>query len=69
MQHEEDAIFVVIGDGVPGGRASSTPALRGVPKSLAAMLGVPTTWPDTGATAWLNLSDATVRASSVAHRH
>jgi len=69
MQHEEDAIFVVVGEGVPAGRADGTPALRGVPKSLAAMLGVPTTWPDTGATAWLRVPDARMPASSVAHRH
>ena len=69
MQHEEDAIFVVMGNGVPGGRANGTPALRGVPKSLAAMLGVPTTWPDTGATSWLNIPDATVPVPPLAHRH
>lgn len=53
MQHEEDAIFAVVGEGVPRGRASGQPDLRGVPRSLAAMLGIETDWPDTGATPWL----------------
>lgn len=53
MQHEEDAIFAVLGEGVPTGRAPGTPALRGVPRSLATMLGVQTDWPDTGASPWL----------------
>jgi hypothetical protein len=53
MQHEEDAIFVALGDGVPKGRASGQPPLRGIPRSLAAMLGVETVWPETGATRWL----------------
>lgn len=53
MEHEEDAVFAAIGDGVPTGRAPGRPALRGVPRSLAAMLGVETDWPRTGATPWL----------------
>ena len=54
MQHEEDAIFAVIGEGVPRGRASGQPDLRGVPRTLAAMLGIETDWPDTGAAPWLS---------------
>ncbi|MFO0689906.1 MAG: hypothetical protein U0900_14510 [Myxococcota bacterium] len=48
MQHEEDAIFAVLGEGVPTGRAPGKPALRGIPRSLAAMFGVATDWPETG---------------------
>lgn len=57
MQHEEDAIFAVLGEGVPTGRAPGRPALRGVPRSLAAMLGVRTDWPETGASPWLETGD------------
>ncbi len=53
MQHEEDAIFAVLGEGVPRGRAPGMPALRGVPRSLAAMFGIETDWPETGASPWL----------------
>ncbi len=55
MEHEEDAIFAVIGSDVPHGRAPGTPDLSGVPRSLAAMLGVETNWPETGATPWLRI--------------
>lgn len=68
MQHEEDAIFVVLGDGVPAGRAEGRPALRGVPKGLAAMLGVPTSWPDTGAIGWLDAEDSERPPSAIAAR-
>lgn len=53
MKHEEDAIFVALGEGVPRGRAPGQPSLRGVPHSLAAMLGVETDWPRSGTTPWL----------------
>jgi hypothetical protein len=52
MQHAEDALFVVLGEGVPTGRAGGTPNLRGVPKVLADLLGVKVSWPDTGIAAW-----------------
>lgn len=52
MQHEEDALFAVIGGGVPHGRAAGQPDLRGIPRSLAAMLSIETEWPDTGAAPW-----------------
>lgn len=61
MQHEEDAILAVLGEGVPAGRAAGTPALRGVPKGLAAMLGVDTDWPDTGAVPWLTADSKATR--------
>ena len=53
MQHEEDAVFAVLGEGVPPGRAPGTPALAGVSKAFARMLGIETSWPDTGAAPWL----------------
>lgn len=58
MQHEEDAIFVVLGAGAPKGRAPGRPSLRGVPHSLAAMLDVETNWPDTGTAPWLTVVDS-----------
>lgn len=63
MQHEEDAIFAVLGEGVPHGRAPGRPALRGVPRSLAAMFGVETDWPDTGASPWLEGADEARRVA------
>ncbi len=54
MQHEEDAIFVVAGAGVPQGRAPGRPALRGIPRTFASMFGVVTDWPETGAAPWLD---------------
>lgn len=56
MEHEEDALFVVLGEGVPFGRAPGQPALRGVPHSLAAMFQLETAWPETGTTPWLGLA-------------
>ncbi len=57
MQHEEDAIFAVLGEGVPAGRAPGRPALSGVPDAFARMLGVETDWPDSGAAPWLLADD------------
>jgi hypothetical protein len=48
MEHSRDAIFVAAGDGVPVGRAAGRPALRGVARTSADLLGVATSWPDTG---------------------
>ncbi len=53
MEHEEDAIFVMTGPGVPQGRAPGQPHLRGVPRIVAAALGVETRWPDSGVASWL----------------
>jgi hypothetical protein len=52
MQHETDAIFVLVGDGVPAARAPGTPHLRGVPRILASLAGVETGWPDSGLATW-----------------
>jgi hypothetical protein len=68
MQHEEDALFFALGEGVPAGRAPGQPALRGVPASLAAMLEQETTWPVTGATPWLNIEPSEEEAASIAAR-
>jgi hypothetical protein len=48
MEHARDAIFVATGGGVPHGRAPGRPALRGVSRAAADLLGVATRWPDTG---------------------
>jgi tetratricopeptide (TPR) repeat protein len=62
MEHEEDAVFVLLGDGVPQGRAPGRPALRGLPRSFAAMLEIETAWPETGATPWLTADGGKDRA-------
>lgn len=38
MEHESDALFVAIGDGISAGRAPGTPELAGVPFALQALL-------------------------------
>jgi hypothetical protein len=48
MEHSREAIFVAAGGGVPKGRAAGRPALRGVARATADLLGVATRWPDTG---------------------
>lgn len=63
MQHEEDAIFAVLGEGVPRGRAPGMPALRGVPRSFAAMFDIETDWPETGASPWLEQGSASARVA------
>lgn len=68
MQHEEDALFFAIGEGVPAGRAPGRPGIRGVPASLAAMLHEETAWPNTGATPWLNPESLKAEAARIAVR-
>jgi len=53
MEHEEDALFVLAGAGIPRGRAPGQPHLRGVPRILAGLLGVETPWPDSGVASWI----------------
>jgi hypothetical protein len=48
MEHAREALFVMAGSGVPVGRAEGNPALGGVPRVLADLLGVAVDWPDTG---------------------
>jgi len=52
MEHSTDAIFVAWGGGVPEGRAPGMPALRGVPRAIAELLGIETAWPETGVARW-----------------
>jgi hypothetical protein len=52
MEHSPWAIFVAVGGGVPPGRNEGAPALRGVPRAIADLLGVETDWPDTGVAPW-----------------
>jgi hypothetical protein len=52
MEHSRFAFFVAAGEDVPPGRAPETPALRGVSRAIADILGVPTAWPDTGIAPW-----------------
>ncbi len=48
MEHDQPALFVVAGPGVPVARVAGNPPLRGVPRALAQLLGVETEWPDAG---------------------
>jgi hypothetical protein len=48
MEHDENALFILTGPGVPVARLAGTPSLRGVPRALAQLLGVETAWPDAG---------------------
>jgi hypothetical protein len=52
MQHDPAAVFVAVGAGVPHGRAEGRPALLGVARALASLLGLATDWPDTGVAPW-----------------
>lgn len=52
MEHDRPALFVATGAGVPAGRAPGSPSLRGVARVLADLLGIATTWPDTGVASW-----------------
>jgi hypothetical protein len=48
MEHSRFSLFVASGPRVPQGRAPGWPALRGVSRAVADLLGVATSWPDTG---------------------
>ena len=64
MQHSPDAMFVAAGAGVPVGRATGSPALRGVPRVLADLLGVPCDWPDSGLAPWARVRTATAATAN-----
>ena len=53
MEHDEDAMFVAVGEGIPRGRAPGRPHLRGLPRVLAELFDVETDWPKTGIAPWL----------------
>jgi hypothetical protein len=53
MEHDQPALFVVVGPDVPVGAAAGTPHIAGVPRVIAALLGVQTDWPDTGVAPWV----------------
>ena len=52
MEHAPDALFVVVGGGVPRGRAPDSPDLGGVARVIASLVGVETDWPDSGVARW-----------------
>ena len=52
MEHSRPALFVAAGSGIAHGRAPGRPALRGVSRVVADLLGVETDWPDTGVAPW-----------------
>ena len=52
MEHDENAMFVVTGKGVPHGRAEGRPALQGVPRVVANLLGVDPVLRDTKIAPW-----------------
>ena len=47
MEHSRETLFVMAGPGVPVGRADGNPALGGLPRVLADLMGVAVDWPDT----------------------
>jgi hypothetical protein len=53
LEHDRQALFVAVGGGAPAGRCPGTPALRGVGRMLADLVGVETGWPATGIEAWV----------------
>jgi len=60
MEHDPAAVFVAVGGDVPVGRAAGTPELRGVGRVFAELLGVETSWPDTGV-GWSSVASGAVR--------
>jgi tetratricopeptide (TPR) repeat protein len=53
LEHEEDAFFVAVGEGVPHGRVPGMPHLRGFPELIARLFELETDWPDTGMASWV----------------
>ena len=48
LKHDERAMWIVNGPGIPVLRLPDTPDLRGVPAALASLVGMRTDWPATG---------------------
>lgn len=53
LQHDHPAVFLMWGAGATAMRVPGTPSLRGVPRLLADLLGVPSNFPETGLAATL----------------
>jgi len=66
MEHSRFAFFVVTGPGVPRGRATGEPDLRGVSRVLADLFGVATDWPETGVAPWAHSLARTVHEAPAA---
>ncbi|MEE2679471.1 MAG: alkaline phosphatase family protein [Myxococcota bacterium] len=66
MEHSRFAFFVAAGNDVPAGKAPGMPALRGVSRAAADILGIPTRWPDTGVASWAQ-GPALARSEAEAH--
>lgn len=59
LQHDYPAVFIAWGVPVRAGHLDGAPALRGVPRYLADLLGVTTSFPETGLAAALPTSTTT----------
>jgi hypothetical protein len=64
LDHSEDAVFLAMGPGIPAGRAEGQPDIEGLPRALADILSVPSTWKDTGIAPWARSSRADPRAAA-----
>ena len=53
LQHDPQAMFVAVGEGVPARRLPGAPELRGLPRAMADFFGVATPWPATGIEGWV----------------
>ena len=53
LEHDVRALFVAAGGGIPPGRTTGQPALRGIGRMLSDLLGVETGWPATGIEGWV----------------
>ncbi|HVS02093.1 MAG TPA: alkaline phosphatase family protein [Thermoanaerobaculia bacterium] len=52
MEHDRSCLFVAAGGEVPPGRVAGRPALVGIGRLVAELLGVAVDWPATGIEAW-----------------
>jgi hypothetical protein len=61
LEHDEEAMFVAVGGGVPAGRFAGRPEIRGVPRMIADFFAVATDWPSTGVESWLHVGEPPAR--------
>lgn len=61
MEHSPLAFFVADGAGIAHGRSLGEPAIAGVSRSLAELVGVSTDWPDTGVGPWTRTAGSAIR--------